>query len=134
MKLLRNILWVDSLAGLFVGLMGLALLDWLSDLFALPRGLVLITVLANLAYGAYSGSLALRAQRPRRLILLLIAANAAWAVICCLAVIVLARQASWYGLAYIGAEGLFVAVLAWLEWQQREALITSDPAGSRLDG
>jgi hypothetical protein len=123
MRLLRNLLWIDSGAALLAGLVVLALSGWLSELYALPRPLLVVMGVANLAYGTYSGSLARRARRPYRLIVLLVAANATWAGLCVLAAVSLADTASAFGLAHLLGEGLFVGGLAALEWRERERLL-----------
>jgi hypothetical protein len=77
---------------------------------------------ANLAFAAFSFSLARRPLRPRPLIVLLVAANATWAALCALAVVILAGRASAFGVAHLIAEGVFVGTLAALEWRHREHL------------
>ena len=80
---------------------------------------------ANLAYGAFSYSLARRASRPRALIVLLVVANASWALLCGLAAAHFAGQASAFGLAHLIGEGLFVGGLAVWEWRERESLLVA---------
>ena len=123
MFLLRNLLWVDGGAALVAGLVVLSLSDWLGRLYAMPQGLLAGIGVANLCFGAFSGSLAWRKRRPRSLIVLLVVANTAWAVLCGLAVLRLAGTASAFGLAHLVGEGLFVGGLARVEWIQRERLI-----------
>ena len=107
-----------SLAGTTV----VALSGWLSELYALPRGLLVGMGAVNLGYAAFSGSLARRPHRPRALIVGLVAANATWAVLCGLAAVRLAETASAFGLAHLIGEGVFVGGLAALEWRERERL------------
>jgi hypothetical protein len=102
---------------------------WLSDLYALPRQLVIGMGVANISYGSYSLSLVMRRRRPRYLIVCLVMANAAWAVFCLSAAIVFAGTASVFGLVHLYGEALFVASLAAAEWQRRHTLSTS--AGPR---
>ncbi len=123
MRLLRNLLWIDSGAALLAGVVVLVLSGWLSELYALPRPLLVFMGAANLAYGTYSGTLARRARRPYGMLVLLVAANATWAVLCGLAAVGLADTASAFGLAHLIGEGLFVAGLAALEWRERERLL-----------
>ena len=125
MSLLRNLLWFDCGAALLAGFLMLSLSAWLSDLYALPHGLLIGIGVANLCYGAFSFSLARRARRPRSLIVLLVVANATWAVLCVLAAVLLAGTASAFGLAQLVGEGLFVGGLATLEWTQRERLLVA---------
>ena len=77
---------------------------------------------ANLAYGTYSGTLARRMCRPRRLLVVLVLANSIWAVLCMLAAVSLVDRASVFGLAHLAGEGFFVGSLAALEWRERERL------------
>ena len=123
MRVLRLLLWVDSGAGLLAGVTVLSLSGWLSELYALPRPLLVGMGAANVAYGAYSGSLARRAHRPLALLTVLVVANATWAGLCALAAVRLAGTASAFGLAHLIGEGLFVGGLAALEWRQRERLV-----------
>ena len=122
MRVLRHLLWIDSGAGLTAGLVVLALSRWLSELYQLPRPLLVVMGVANLAYGTYSGTLAGRTRRPLGLLVLLVCANAGWAVLCLLAAVRLADRASAFGLAHLVGEGLFVGGLAALEWRERERL------------
>ena len=125
MLLLRKLLWVDCGAALLAGLAVLSLSAWLDRLYALPRELLVAMGMVNLAYGAFSFSLARRAHRPRPLIVLLVVANATWAVLCGIAAVRLAGVASGFGLAHLIGEGLFVGGLAALEWRQRAELVTA---------
>ena len=123
MRLPKDLLYVDSGAGLIAGLAVLALSGPLSTFYALPRPLLLGMGAANLAYGTFSGALARRARRPRPLLVLLVAANAAWAALCGAAALRLAGRASALGLAHLVGEGVFVGGLAALEWRRRERLL-----------
>lgn len=122
MRLIPHLLWIDSGAGLTVGVLVLALVDWLSPIFALPPAFLTVMGVANVAYGLFSLSLARRRTRPPALLLLLVVANASWAVLCALAAVVVAPYASPLGLAQLILEGLFVGGLAALEWRHRETL------------
>ncbi len=121
-RMRTHLLWIDSRAGLTVGVFVLVLSPWLTELYRLPRWLVMTTGIANLAYGAYSGMLVRRERRPYALLVLLVSANAAWAVLCMLAALRFAHTASWLGLAHLVGEGLFVGGLAALEWHERDRL------------
>lgn len=121
--LLRKLLWVDCGAAFFAGTATVFLAEWLSELYAVPSGLLVGMGVVNVGYGAFSFSLARRARRPRSLIVLLVAANAAWAVVCGLVAMRIAGTASAFGLAHVVGEGLFVAGLAGLEWHQRKRLL-----------
>lgn len=116
---LERLLWLDSRGGLLVGVVVLALAKWLTGFFALPLALVVTMGVANLAYGSFS--FALSRQRPpsRGLVTVLVLANAAWAVFCAITVVVMAAQASVFGIAHIALEGAYVGALAVLEWRYR---------------
>jgi hypothetical protein len=122
---LRNLLWVDCCAALLAGVVVLTLSEWLSQLYAVPRALLVSVAIVNMAYGTFSFSLARRPRRPRSLIVLLVVANATWAALCALAAMILAGTASAFGLAHFTGEGLFVGGLASLEWSQRERLLVA---------
>lgn len=121
--MLRHLLWIDSGAGLLNGVTTLTLCAWLSDLYSLPRPMLVAMGVTNLAYGTYSGLLASRTRRPMALIVVLVIANALWAIGCLLAAFRLADSASGVGLAQLLAEGLLVGGLAALEWRARKQLL-----------
>ncbi len=131
MRTAKSLLWIDCSGGLIVGALVLAFSPWLSTLYALPVGFVIVMGAANLAYGGYSFSLARRAVRPRALLLLLVAANITWAVLCVLATALLAQEASPFGLAHLVLEGVYVGCLGLLEWKYLDALqrmnVTHEP-------
>lgn len=121
--MIDRILWVDSLGGLVVGGVVLALSEWLATLYGLPHGLMVLMGCANVAYGCYSGSLVLRKRRPRVWIVALVFANAAWAVVCVILIVRFAETAQPLGLVVLALEALFVGGLAAVEWRFRERLI-----------
>lgn len=125
MDLRRRLLWIDGLAGAVVGIVVLMLGGWLSEWYQLPRDLLVLMGLANLAYASYSLSLAMRSKRPRFLIRLLVVANLTWAVACLRWAVVFSDNASIFGLAQLVGEALFVGGLACLEWRWRELLRTA---------
>ncbi|MFN0099891.1 MAG: hypothetical protein ACKVS7_14555 [Gemmatimonadaceae bacterium] len=122
MRLARSLLLIDSRAGLAVGAGMLLLSRWLSRLYGLSHSLVIAMGIANLAYGTYSFVLEHRSERPNAALLLLVAGNAAWGVLCLVAAILLAPFATPLGTAVLVLEGLFVGGLAVLEWRHRETL------------
>ena len=117
-----KLLWVDCIAALLAGMAVLSLSTWLSQLYVLPKEVLVGMGIANLAYGSFSYSLARRAHRPRSLLMLLIAANATWACLCSIAAAMLSETASVFGLAHLTGEGVFVGTLAALEWRERSRL------------
>ena len=120
-----SLLWIDSRAGLAVGIIVLAFAAWFSRLYALPVEVVIGIGLANLGFGLFSYSLWRRPHRPRALIRVLVVANASWAVLSAVAVVVAAPCASPFGLAHLLGECLFVGGLAILEWRNRESLLVA---------
>ncbi|PAP79813.1 hypothetical protein B1759_10970 [Rubrivirga sp. SAORIC476] len=120
--MMRHLLWIDSAAGALVGTVVLLASEELSGWYGLPRGLLLVTGAANVLYAAYSGSLAVRAVRPRAGIVALVVANAAWAVVCLALVWAYAGRGGGLGLLHLGAEAAVVGGLAALEWRHRDAL------------
>ena len=125
MPLFRDLLWVDCVAGGAVGLAMLAGAPGLAPLYGLPPGLYATIALANVGYGLFSFSIARRAVRPMPLLRALVVANAAWALLCAVAVAGLWGAAGPLGLAHVAGEGVFVGGLAIAEWRSREALRTA---------
>ena len=125
MRVLRSLLWIDCTAGLLNGALTLVFSGWLSALYALPVDLLIFMGVANVAYGTFSFSLARQGVRPRALVVLLVAANALWAVLCGLTAIVVASHASPFGVAHLLIEGSLVGGLAALEWRHRELLLVA---------
>lgn len=126
----RDLLWVDSRAGLVVGACMLAVGGWLSPWFGLPRELLWAMGVANVSYGLYSAWLFTRHARPRRAIVGLVIANASWAIACIVAAYHYVPSASAFGVAHLAGEGLIVGSLAALEWRGREGLATRHSAVS----
>jgi hypothetical protein len=125
-----KLLHIDSLGGLSVGFIMLLLNNWLSSWYGLSRGFILFMALVNLAYGCYSLSLLVRVKWPLSLIVFLVIANLVWAVLCMLWIVIFAQTASVFGMAHLLAEAVFVGGLAYLEWRNRDLLLTKP---SRLE-
>ncbi len=126
MRVKRALLWIDSGAGLTVGILVLLLAEWLSRSYAMPLNLVIGMGAANVGYGLYSFSLARRRVRPRALLVLLVTANASWATLCAVAAVLLVPVATRFGIAVLLLESVFVGGLAALEWRHRESLLIAD--------
>jgi hypothetical protein len=118
----RHLLKIDSVGGLIAGVIMLALSGWLSGFHRLPQAGIVAMGIANLGYGTYSGLLHRRRVRPIPLIVLLVLANAAWAVLCWSAAARYAGSASLFGMVHLIGEGGWVAALAVLEWRARDIL------------
>lgn len=120
----KRLLWIDCIAGATVGVFVLLLSGWLSDLYQMPRGFVIFNGIVSLLYGSYSASLAFRHKRPLTQIRFLALANMAWAVLCIAFVTYFWTTASFFGLAHLLAEVIFVGGLGRLEWRWQEELQT----------
>jgi len=119
MKKPLTILAMDSLAALAAGVGTLLLSSYLTRWYAWPEGFALFIGAVNIAYGMYSGPLALRLKRTGRMsrtaVILLIIANSIWAGQCFTQAWRLFETASILGLGHLIFEGLFVSGLAFLE-------------------
>lgn len=117
----RALLWFDGGAGATVGILVVVIREWLAALQGFPEGLVLFMGVANLAYAAYSTTLAARATRgstpSRRSIAWLVAANAGWALVCGIILASTWPFATPFGRALVASEGLFVGSLALVEYR-----------------
>lgn len=125
MNIFRRLLWVDCTAAALAGVAVLAFSGWLSGLHGLPEGLLIFIGGVNLVYASYSFSLARQAERPMRLIKLLVYANVGWALACLGIAAVVLERATVFGVGHLVGEALFVGGLAALEWSQRQELVTA---------
>lgn len=120
---MRGPLWVlriDSAAGFTAGLLSAAFHMQIAALHGWRPELVLFFSAANALYGLYSGTLAVLAGLGRRVwkaVRVLALMNALWAVHCLLQILLLSDISSWTGMAHLGFEAVFVALLAWIEVQ-----------------
>ena len=121
----RRLLWIDCTAAAVAGVVVLLIHGWLSGWYGLPQELLIFIGAANVVYASYSGSLAVRARRPKELILLLVAANLLWSMVCIILALTYEDTATLLGLAHLLGEALFVGGLAGLEWRWRELLLTA---------
>ena len=117
----RALLWIDGGAGAIAGVLVVSFREWLAALQGFPLSLVLFIGVANLAYAAYSTTLAIRAsggRRPSRgSIAWLVTANAGWAVVCGVILASTWAFATPFGRALVTFEGLFVGSLAFVEYR-----------------
>lgn len=123
MGIAKNLLWIDCTAAALAGGAVLLLAPWLGTLHGLPPGLLTLIGVANLLYGGYSFSLAIRGRRPQALIAVLVVANAAWSLACVGMAVHFSGTATWFGLAHLVGEALFVGGLAASEWGWRQQLL-----------
>lgn len=117
---IHHLLRIDSAAGLSVGGAMIVLDEWLSKLYAISLGIVHFVALANVAYGLFSLSLVMRRRRTSGLIKLLAIANGGWAIVCLGLIVHLWPMATFFGIAHVALEGVFVGHLATLEWKQHD--------------
>ena len=115
------ILWLDGGAACAAGAAVLLLRDRLASLYGFSPTLVSVLAVTNLAYGSYSGTLAVLAsyrQTPRRRAIEVLAlANFAWTLVCAVLLMANWRSATMFGVAQLAGEGLFVGALALAEWR-----------------
>ena len=123
MRAARHLLWVDCAAAATAAVLVLSLGPWLSEIYRLPRGLLLFIGVTNLLYASYSFTLALRDKRPRLLLYGLVAGNALWAGACVVMAVQFAGAASLFAQVHLVGEALFVAGLAACEWRWREQIL-----------
>jgi hypothetical protein len=107
--ILRRLLWLDCTAAAVVGTVQLALVGLLAPLLGLRREVVTFTALMNLAYGAFSFSLAWKPSAALERVKVLVVANFAWASVCLVTAVYFARPGSWVGATYLWTEGAFGA-------------------------
>ena len=118
----RNILWLDCLGGLVVGAVVLTFCKTISSLDGLPLAMIIVTGVANLAYGSYSLFVTTRKNRPRFLVQILALANMGWLVVCVVIVSLNWQQITALGLLHIIGEGVYVASLGFVEWMWRNEI------------
>lgn len=118
----RKVLWVDCTAAVLAGAAVLLLSDWLSRIQALPVELLTFIGTSNLLYGSFSFFLATRSDRPKAMIVILVAANGAWAALCLWLAFSFSGSATVWGLGHLIGEAFFVGGLAALEWRWRAML------------
>ena len=119
---MRHLLWLDCAGGLLVGSAMLILSGWLLPLYRMPALLYYGIAVANLAYGCFSLSVALRKNRPIGVVAVLAMANGAWGIFCLAAAPLFYGQLSLLGLGHLVLEAGFVLWLGWTEWRFRHLL------------
>ena len=124
---LRPLLWFDSAAAAIAGTATLALAGLLAPLFGLQRVVVVFIGLVNLAYGAFSFSLARQPSPARGRVRALVTANLFWVGVCVAMALYFAGPGSWLGASYMLAEGFFVGLLATVEARTIKAVEWAKP-------
>ena len=120
-----NILHFDGSAGLIMGILLLGFVQWFSDIYSMPKNIILFLALANILYGIYALLLALRSERSTASVVTLSFANGLWAFVCSTLIVLHFHMASFIGIAFLIGEALFVAFLATYEWKNRFLLSES---------
>ena len=115
-RFLRNVLWADAASCLGSGALQLAGGAALAQLLNLPQVLLVATGAFLLVYAAAVAWTATRDPLPRALVGLFAAGNAAWALGCVALLATGVLQPSAWGVAWIVAQAVTVAVLAELQW------------------
>ena len=125
MKPNTNILWLDCVGGLVVGIIVLVFCKVLSNWEGLPLSVVAFMAIMNLVYGAFSLFITLRKHRPIILVRILAIANMAWLLVCIAIVATWFNQLTLLGWIHVLGEGLYVATLGWVEWKWRDRIGTT---------
>ncbi len=119
----KNLLWVDCIAAGVAGVLMLLLSGWLSRWYHLSQHFMLFLGAVNLAYAAYSFSLARRPIRPMVLVQVLACANMTWGIACFAMAAYFWGTASVFGILHLVGEGIFVGGLGAVEWRVRGELL-----------
>lgn len=122
MKIAKQILWVDCTAAASAGLIVLLVAQWLSQLYHLPKHVVIFIGYINLLYACYSFTLANYRKRSLLLINILVIANAIWVMACLIMLGMFWDEITIFAMIHIGGEAIFVGTLARLEYQWRYQL------------
>ena len=125
MNIQKNILWVDCTAAAFAGLIVLLAAQWLSQLYHLPKGIIVFVGCVNFLYACYSFTLANYKKRALFLINILVIANSIWVLVCLVILWLFWQQMTIFAVIHIAGEAAFVGALARLEYQWRHQLICS---------
>jgi len=113
---LTRLLYVDGLAGLFVGIFLLSLRQPLSELLGLPVWLLTLQGCINLCYAAYSLPLAHRRHRPRWMLWALVIGNLSYALFAAVLLFRFYPICTGLGVAYFLAEIIIIGGLGLVEW------------------
>ncbi len=124
-RIVPALLWIDCVGALVVGGLVLTGYRFLSDWYHVDWRLILFMGLANILYGCYSLSLAIRRHRPLPLIVLLAIANMGWAAICLALLWTQWHVISLLGVVHLFGEAIYVASLGLMELIFRQRLTTA---------
>jgi len=115
---LKKLLWIDGIAALLAGTIVIIFCHWLSVFFNLPQNLLRTLAIISLVYSLYSANLARRQIHSRKLVYILVIANAMYALLALCIVVYYFSTATVYGTAYFLAEAILIGALAYLEWRK----------------
>jgi hypothetical protein len=125
MKIANHILWIDCTAAAFAGLIVFVAAQWLSQLYYLPKGIIVFVGCVNLLYACYSFALANYKKRSMFLINILVVANSIWVLVCLFMLWIFWQAMTIFAVIHIAGEAIFVGALARLEYQWRHQLTFS---------
>jgi hypothetical protein len=114
-----NVLHFDGSAGLTMGMLLLVFVQAFSEIYSMPKNVILFLASANIFYGIYALLLAIRRERSTASVVTLSFANGFWAFVCLTLITLHFHIASFVGIAFLIGELLFVAFLATYEWKNR---------------
>lgn len=123
------LLLIDCSGALLVGTSFLLFHRFVHDVSGLSERLILFMGGANLLYGAYSLSLLIPGRATSRAVAMLVAANLCWAAVCGTLAASYGGLASPLGIVWLILEGVFLAVLASLQWRHRRQIVAFGSAG-----
>lgn len=125
-KLIPKLLWIDSLGALLVGVPVVLFRESIAVLHNLPLNTVVFLGVANLVYGCFSLSIAVRKKRSVSIISTLAIANILWAPICWILYSMYSSEISLLGTLHILGESLYVGMLGIIEYKNRNLLIGTE--------
>ena len=123
-RIKRNILWIDGIGALGIGILVLLFHRWLFVWYGLPLQIVFMIGMINVTYGVYSSFLAKKCARSFIAVWFLIVSNMIWCFICVLLCIAFGDTMTILGNIVVMGEGIYVGVLAGSEWYWRESLLS----------
>ena len=115
---LRRLLWVDAGLGWSFGLAGMLLHEEAAKLLGFTQGWVLGLAAANCLYASFSLSLALKKVTPVKPVMILILANLAWAAFSVVLAVLHFPDATAIGQFFLATQPLVVGGLGFWEWRQ----------------
>ena len=109
----QNILWLDCIGGLVVGVIVLFACRLISKWDSLPLWIIIGVGIVNLVYGSYSLWLTTRNPRPMVYLKILAFGNMVWLIVCIALVATHWQEISLFGVVHKLGEGAYVAWLGY---------------------